>query len=355
MDLAKLLEPLGGDSPTGADLRYVDGDLTLQQIEDHRSEQDAALALEGEGKSANWKGVVRNCQEALSGKSKDLQIVAWLCEGLAHTEGFSGVRDGLQLTKQMLDTFWDALHPGCEDGEVILPIRAKPIAWLASPRCFLPAVKAIPIATAFERPLSWADRELAERVDAAQTHADQSGFQELTEAGAVSGETWRGALMNTPLEQLQQTLNDIKDCQTQLEELRKVCEERFGDDAPTLAPLDDVFVEIRETVEKAVGLGEGVEEGEEAGEVAAADSSAAPRVTGPIATRRQALQQLSQVAAFFRQTEPHSPISYLVQRAVRWGDMPLEQLLKEVVKDSSTLDHIWDTLGIQGPKTEDED
>jgi type VI secretion system protein ImpA len=353
MDLAALLEPLGEDSPTGADLRYVDGDLTFQQIEDHRSEQDAALSVEGEGKSANWKGVVRSCEEALSTRSKDLQIVAWLCEGLAHTEGFAGVRDGLQLAKRMLETFWDQLHPGYEEGEVILPIRAKPIAWLASPRCFLPAVKSIPVATAHERPLSWADREMAERVDAAQTHSDPSDFQELTAAGAVSSETWRGALMNTPLEQLQQTLSDLRDCQTQLEELRKVCEERFGNEAPTLSPLDDVLAEIRETVERAVGGGSADEE-IESEEFAQAEGAAAPRPTGPIATRKQALAQLSQVAAFFRQTEPHSPISYLVQRAVRWGDMPLEQLLKEVVKDSSTLDHIWDTLGIQGA-SDDED
>ena len=53
------------------------------------------------------------------------------------------------------------------------------------------------------------------------------------------------------------------------------------------------------------------------------------------------------MATFFRQTEPHSPISYLVQRAVRWGNMPLEELLKEVVKHSDALDRIWDTLGIK--------
>jgi type VI secretion system protein ImpA len=95
-----------------------------------------------------------------------------------------------------------------------------------------------------------------------------------------------------------------------------------------------------------VGTGEEAEAGEEGlGEEAAAGAPGA-RIGGPVASRQQALRQLSQVAAFFRQTEPHSPISYLVQRAVRWGDMPLEDLLKEVVKSSDALEHIWETLGI---------
>lgn len=349
MDFEKLLAPLSDDAPTGTDLRYVDGDLTFEQIEEKRAEQDPALAIEGEAKTANWQAVVRSCEEALATRSKDLQLVAWLCEGLAHTEGFPGVRDGLRLAKEMIEAFWDRLYPGFEEGEIVLPIRASPVAWLASPKCFLPAVKAIPIATGHERALSWADRELAELVDEAHTHSDQTQYQELVEAGAVSGETWRTALESTPLDRLQQTLAELNECAAQLEELRKVCDERFGDDAPTLAPLGDLFGEIREVVERAARTEEPAEEAEQGG-VAAAPG--APRTSGPIATRRQALQQLAQVASFFRQTEPHSPISYLVQRAVRWGDMPLEDLLKEVVKSSDALERIWDTLGIKPPAEE---
>ena len=56
-------------------------------------------------------------------------------------------------------------------------------------------------------------------------------------------------------------------------------------------------------------------------------------------------------AEFFRQTEPHSPVSYLVQRAITWGQMPLETWLTEVIKDTAVLDGIRETLGIR-PGTE---
>ncbi len=347
IEFEKLLAPISDESPTGSNLRYVDGDLTFQGIEENRKEEDAALAVEGEGKAANWRMVVRQCEESLAEKSKDLQLVAWLAEGLAHMEGFPGARDGLRLAKEMIETFWDRLHPGFEEGEIILPIRANPLGWLASPRCFPLAIKAIPIATAHaDGPLTWGDYELSERVDEMKVKTDQSEFQRLTESGAVTGEAFKLALSNTPREQLQQTLASVNECAAELENLRKLCDERFGDDAPLLVPLEQLFADIRDTLQKVVGAGEEAEAGEEGlGEEVAAGAPGA-RIGGPVASRQQALRQLSQVAAFFRETEPHSPISYLVQRAVRWGDMPLEDLLKEVVKSNDALEHIWETLGI---------
>jgi type VI secretion system protein ImpA len=63
---------------------------------------------------------------------------------------------------------------------------------------------------------------------------------------------------------------------------------------------------------------------------------------------------LAEVADFFRQTEPHSPVSYLVQRAVKWGNMPLESWLQEVVKDESVLSQIRETLGFAEQNSDDE-
>jgi type VI secretion system protein ImpA len=62
--------------------------------------------------------------------------------------------------------------------------------------------------------------------------------------------------------------------------------------------------------------------------------------------RADALQRLEAIAGYFLRTEPHSPVSYLIQRAVRWGQMPLEQWLMDVVGDAAVLAHIRETLGI---------
>ena len=41
------------------------------------------------------------------------------------------------------------------------------------------------------------------------------------------------------------------------------------------------------------------------------------------------------------------PVSYLVQRAVSWGHMPLDTWLAEVIKDGGVLDNLRETLGIK--------
>jgi len=71
-------------------------------------------------------------------------------------------------------------------------------------------------------------------------------------------------------------------------------------------------------------------------ETSAAAPSAAGAPTGPIQTRAEAIRRLEEVGQFFRRTEPHSPISYLVARAVKWGSMPLEKLSSPGAAGSTT-------------------
>jgi type VI secretion system protein ImpA len=39
-------------------------------------------------------------------------------------------------------------------------------------------------------------------------------------------------------------------------------------------------------------------------------------------------------------------VAYLVQRAVRWGEMPLENWLDEVIADANVLNALRETLGL---------
>ena len=348
-DLAKLLEPLSPDSPTGADLRYVDGDLTLQKIRQGRAEDDPALAVGGEVKPPNWRQVISVCEETLSSRSKDLEVAAFLAEALTRSEGFGGTRDGLRLCKELVHTFWERLHPGLDGAEIVLPVRAKPLNWLGLPTGLIRAVKLVPL---LPRPgstsLSWSDFEMSERVDAARMHSDQSQFKELTEAGRIGGEVWQQALGAAPVAEREKTVSLLRECEAELEELTKVCQERFGEaDAPNFIKLRETCSTIREAIEPKA-----VEEEAPAASAAPGEVASEARVSsGPIGSRADALRTLGLVADFFRRTEPHSPISYLVQRAVRWGSMPLEELLKEVVKSDDALAHIWETLGIRVEKS----
>ena len=73
-------------------------------------------------------------------------------------------------------------------------------------------------------------------------------------------------------------------------------------------------------------------------------------MAGPIRTRADAVARLRDVVEYFKQTEPHSPVAHLIQRAVRWANMPLEAILAELIQDESALTRIWDTLGVKAPE-----
>ena len=64
-------------------------------------------------------------------------------------------------------------------------------------------------------------------------------------------------------------------------------------------------------------------------------SQAASRRPGQVASREDALRALGEIANFFRRTEPHSPLSYTLDEAVRRGRMTWPELLAEVVADTT--------------------
>jgi predicted component of type VI protein secretion system len=70
-----------------------------------------------------------------------------------------------------------------------------------------------------------------------------------------------------------------------------------------------------------------------------------------VRTRAEAYQLLAEIADFLVRTEPHSPVPYLVSRAVAWGSMPLQELLGELVRNSGELTEVYRLLDLQPLQT----
>ncbi len=351
IDLERIAAPLPGDSPCGRNLRLVPGDTTFASLDEMRREADPELDFAGKGKNADWKNLAMTANAALVEKSKDLQLAAYLTEGLARTEGFPGLHQGLQAIRRLLENFWDGLHPGYEDGEIIPAIRAKWLSWIGSSSDFRGSVKRIPITAgvgAVRR--SWLDYEESRRVDEASVHADPSGYNELVQSGRINGEEWRGALGATDPAALRETLDSVRSCGGELESLSKVCDEKFGGEAPSLLPLADLLQECGDHLARYLDANAPAEAEAAAGPGAPA-GPARGGASGPVGTRDDAYRRLREVADYLRRTEPHSPVSYLIDRAVRWGQLPFQDLLRDVLKhndDARTT--VLETLGLAEPE-----
>jgi type VI secretion system protein ImpA len=69
--------------------------------------------------------------------------------------------------------------------------------------------------------------------------------------------------------------------------------------------------------------------------------------SGEPRNREDAFQHLAILAAYLKRVEPQHPVTYLLERAVRWTKMPLDQWLGEVVSNQDVLNQLRDTLGIK--------
>lgn len=70
---------------------------------------------------------------------------------------------------------------------------------------------------------------------------------------------------------------------------------------------------------------------------------------GQILNREGALKQLEELSAWFRRTEPHSPLAYTLEEAVRRGRLTWPELLEELLTDKNVRDGLLVKLGIRPP------
>jgi type VI secretion system protein ImpA len=71
--------------------------------------------------------------------------------------------------------------------------------------------------------------------------------------------------------------------------------------------------------------------------------------SGQWRTREEAYATLEAVAAYLQQREPHSPTPYLIQKAVRWGRLPLPELMKEIMREEGDLNRMSNLFGHSDP------
>jgi type VI secretion system protein ImpA len=351
IDIEGLLSPIAGENPAGENLQYSG---LHDQIREARRQEDplAQGDWQRELKTADWEEVIRLATDALSEKTKDLQICSWLVEAEVRKSGFPGLRDGLKLARGLHERFWDQLYP--EKDAEDLEARANTIAFLD--RQCARAIKEVPVTKNAAGAFSFLDMESAKLLDVpANTNVDAETLERLnqdraraSEEGRVTSEVFIKARNGTRRAFYEESAQTLSECWGEFTALDRTMDEKFGRATPGLGELKKSLDAVRDWIEKTVKE-KRIEEPDVSDllEGEAAEGGAAAASGGSIRARQDALRRLAEVADYFRRTEPHSPVSYLVQRAIAWGHMPLETWLGEVIKDSSLLESLRETLGLK--------
>ena len=120
---AKLMTPISPAKPTGDDLRTDTSPTSdYYAIRDARKGASDIERRLDKGEEApeppDWRSVVERATRVLEEKTKDLELTAYLIEGLVRTKGFPGLRDGYRLAREMIERFWEGLYPQAVDGPI---------------------------------------------------------------------------------------------------------------------------------------------------------------------------------------------------------------------------------------------
>lgn len=71
-----------------------------------------------------------------------------------------------------------------------------------------------------------------------------------------------------------------------------------------------------------------------------------PQAQNHLANRQQAMQLLQDIARYFQSHEPHSPVSYMLQKTIKCSQMPLHEWLAQVIKNENPIENLHELLGI---------
>lgn len=326
-----LLNPIPGENPSGKNLRY---DPIYDKIREARRAEEALPQGDWsyEIKKADYPLVIKLATEILSTKSKDLQIAAWLTEAVLARDHVAGLRQALELLKGLLEGFWDTMYPEIEDDDV--EIRAAPLAWVGSK--LDAAVRRLPLTKNKLDLLKYQEsRRVGYEADCEGNEAKTAARNAAIEEKKCTGEEFDDAVRATGDAYYEKLAGDLVGVLESLQSLETFSDEKFGREAPGFANLRLALEEVQDMVKQyhkpAVEVEEPEAQVEEAVEEVQGESEAPAAVPPPPSKKRaltaepadrdDALQRLIVVANFLRHENAGNPISYLLLRALRWGEL----------------------------------
>lgn len=367
IDVEALVAPVPGGKPAGEDLKHAG--LYDQIIEARRADDGLGQGdWVRETKAADWDAAAALAQDALANRTKDIKVCAWMAEALVKLHGFAGLRDSLRVMRGLHERYWESLFPDKDDED----LDARVNALMLMQRQTAAALREVAVTAGGLSYARWEESNAFNVGPEVESDVAEERRARAARDGKITSEDWLKEKTLTPRRFSETAHATVAECAAEVEALDRVVDELYGREAPSFSELRKALEAVGGVVERIVKEKRMSEPWPGDGVAAAAEEPAAgapqPQgasngggggqavvagVAGPIRTRQEAVRRLGEVAAFFRQTEPHSPVAYLVERAVKWSEMPLEAWLASVIKNDEVMKTLRETLGVDGGKSEE--
>lgn len=322
-----LLSPISEALPSGDDLEYDPAFMALQAQAQPKAEQqfgDTIIpAVEPE-----WRVLINNATELLQ-RSKDVRVAVLALRAATRTQGIAGFALGLGLLLELLERFWDTIHPQLDADDGNDPtMRLNALAPLADASMVLRDLYDCTIGT-------------SRTVGSIRVRDIAIAHNKLGPTGSDPGYT---------VAQVEGALQDIHGAQPDVlhsamgvaalvQKLEVMLAEKTDKTTDIdLKPLRSATHLLRQVCQAATGAAD------ETGDAASAQATgaavgAAPSgsaIRGDIHSRQDALLMLDKVISFLEKAEPGNPAPLLIQRAKRLVGVSFIDIMNDLAPDALT-------------------
>ncbi|WP_299129510.1 ImpA family type VI secretion system protein [uncultured Vibrio sp.] len=400
-EIDHLLVPISDDAPSGTYLKldrstyrslrnvYNSAQSSLRQlVETPDASSDPAIV---DANTDNWAELRKVSEETLTSQSKDLEILGWyITSQLFTSQPFHNLASAVPALNLFIDQFWDTLNPMPPEAKLkasddvgkakeITEFRTKPLLQLVgesvdSSSFYIPFQMLDFCAGVTFGDYLTAERKgnIAELKESALGAFDQSVSETLFQLTSIYSEL---EIVEKNLaakcQAVGATVISFNFIKTNVRDLIKAIHFLVGEKF-TPWPLDDEFHVIQNTADAPVQSDSTPAASEQANNPASNSSPATAinqdlgqeplanpaqshassvqptssqvqtvvqnvsSING-IVNRDHAFQEIRKIAEYFKETEPHSPIAFLLERSIRWGYMSFPELLQEMIGNEQNV------------------
>jgi type VI secretion system protein ImpA len=354
----ELLQPIPGPNPSGENVRYT------PQFDKLKESRRAGGDWLSEGGTIDYTIIIKQSEDFLLKKTKDLQVAVWLLEAWMKKQGFTGFKNGLQLMYGLIDTFWDTVYPELEDGDAGL--RLAPLDWLGA-YLDLP-LKQIAISKGGHTLLQYKESQMVGKSPDPEKQYDDPEWENKKKAydaavadGKLSGDDFEAGFLKSSKDYYVDLLAELDSILELLDNLQVLSEQKFTDEPPSFSKVRVALEEVRLTVnslldqKRALEPDEGADEAsaeEEQGE-SGSDEGVEETRTVTVAVKKKKSkvvagmepdsleevgERLSAIATWLRAQDPQNPSSYLLLRGYRWGEVRAGGSIDPVILEPPTTE-----------------
>jgi type VI secretion system protein ImpA len=365
-----LLAPIPGDMPQGIDLRnpsrkppLYDALAALRTARQREDAADPAIP-------PDWRVVEQLCGVILTDHSKDTEAVAGLTEALVRNDGFAGLAAAGVVITGLTERFWPALFPAPEEDEPdVTPeeARLEPLHKLVDDRGRLfPAIRRTVLFTLDDgTDFSLIDCMASKTWTALRPEERSKRLGALSANDRADRERSPGGRLWDAVRQAAAADPNGTLAVTRMDAAAAVAAWQAGADAIRTQPGGDAFscqallsllgdvlrtiTEIAPAEPAPTDTGMATEPEQQAAEQMTLPPGTPTLAAAPqaLANREDALRRLEEITAFFRRTEPYSPVAFTLDEAMRRARLSWPEWLAEAVPDRQQRDAILTRLGLR--------